>query len=425
MEFTRAALIVFEVSPTSTPLSRSVDALPPHLPRPTEAEVLLENSQGNLLSNRLAHTWRPEQLFEVAPARSKNITLLTHTLSGYLLRYLIFTLEKDQGQLLARSNPEALEDLQSVTDLVFASPGPGIEQSLTRQGRIVALVSQTPKPESPHLYESWTGYASDAIETLNKGSSAAEPSILDHSLVTSWGPPGLDQLAIFLSPDKEIWQWVRDKTLLRIRLPRVLFQLTELILYSRVLNNLTQRAKSTPIYTHEPVEYVQRLSTEGERQIRIYLDEHLRERKTTLAELSRIARTEKEVGSRAERNIIRRYLSDAQTFPPPWRSSNPFGYELIPYLNSKLGSALDSLKEAKEELEVRQLLTSEFLRDRLTAEVAASNLRIQRTLRLLTFLAVGVGLLAAFLGTMPEQRKVALWNWVSTLADRVLDLFAH
>lgn len=425
MQFTRAALIVYNVSPTSKPLARSVDALPPHLPQPTEAEVLLEDSQGNLLSNRLAHTWGPEQLFEVAPARSKNVTLLTDSLSGYVFRYLIFPLEKDQADLIARSNPEALEDLQSVTDLVFAFPGPGLEESLTRQGRIVALVSQTPKPESPHLHQSWDGYARDAIEALNQGSSAAEPSILDHSLVTPWGPPGLDQLAIFLSPDKEIWQWVRDKTFFRIRLPRVLFQLSELILYRRVLNNLIQRVKSTPIYTHEPVEYVQRLSTEGERQIRIYLDEHLRERKATIAELSRIARTEKEAGSRVERNIIRRYLSDAHALPPPWRSSKPFGYELIPYLNSKLTSTIDSLKEAKEGLEVRQILTSEFLRDRLTAEVAASNLRIQRTLRLLTFLAVGVGLLAAFLGTMPEQSKIAIWDWVSTLVNRGLDLFAH
>lgn len=425
MQFTRAALIVYDVSPTSKPLSRSADALPPHLPPPTEAEVLLENSQGNVLSNSLAHTWGSEQLFEVAPARSRNVTLLTDILPGYVLRYLIFTLEEDQAQLIVRSDSEALEDLQSITDLVFATPGPGLEQSLTRQGRIVALVSQTQKPESPHRYESWIEHASDAIQALDKESSAAEPSILDHSLVTPWGPPGLDQLAIFLPPDKEIWQWLRDETLLRIRLPRVVFQLTELILCRKVLDNLTQRAKSTPIYTHEPVEYVQRLSTEGERQIRIYLDEHLRERRSTLAELSRIARTEKEVGSRVERNIIRRYLSDAHALPPPWQSSNPFRYELIPHLNFKLGSAIDSLKETKKELEVRQLLTSEFLRDRLTAEVAATNLRIQRALRLLTVLAVGVGLLAAFLGTMPEQSKVAIWNWGSSLANRALDLFDH
>jgi hypothetical protein len=425
MQFTRAALIVYDVTPTSRPLSRSADALPPHLPPPEEAEVLLESSQGNLLSNSLAHTWRSERLFEVAPARSENITLLTVVLPGYVLRYLIFTLEKDQARLIAHSNSEALEDLQSITDLVFASPGPGLEESLTRQGRIVALVSQTPKPESPDRPESWIEYTSDAIQALGKMTFAAEPSILDHSLVTPWGPPGLDQLAVFLSPDKEIWQRVRDGRLFRIRLPRVLFQLTELILFRKVLHNLTQRTKSTPIYTHEPVEYVQRLSTEGDRQITIYLNEHLQERTTTLAELSRIARTQKEVCSRVERNIVRRYLTDAHALPPPWRSSHQFGYELIPYLNSRLSSAIDSLSEAKEELEVRQILTSQFLRDRLTAEVAASNLRIQKTLRRLTFLAVGVGLLAAFLGTMPEESKVAIWSWGSTLAEWAIDLLAH
>jgi hypothetical protein len=75
-------------------------------------------------------------------------------------------------------------------------------------------------------------------------------------------------------------------------------------------------------------------------------------------------------------------------------SDGPYRYGVISVLWSRLTSAGEEIEKAAAELDVRERAVSEHLRDYFNAEVARSNLAVQRAVHRLTLVALLVALIA-------------------------------
>ena len=76
------------------------------------------------------------------------------------------------------------------------------------------------------------------------------------------------------------------------------------------------------------------------------------------------------------------------------------------------GDALHEFHKVTRIARARVIAASEYLRDYLTAQVAASNFSIQRRLALLTIVLSLVGLFGSL---VPENTKTATFDWLSNL----------
>lgn len=75
-------------------------------------------------------------------------------------------------------------------------------------------------------------------------------------------------------------------------------------------------------------------------------------------------------------------------------SDGPYRYGVISELWSRLTTAGEGIEHAAAELDVSERAVSEYLRDYFNAEVARSNLAVQRAVHRLTVVAILIAVIA-------------------------------
>ncbi len=95
---------------------------------------------------------------------------------------------------------------------------------------------------------------------------------------------------------------------------------------------------------------------------------------------------------------------------PATPATTIFRYDLASRLKEAYRSIAATVKATTELIAQREMLLSDFLRDKTTAEATTANLGLQRRLEILTWVILGLTIAALIIGVLPESAKHAIWD---------------
>ena len=181
---------------------------------------------------------------------------------------------------------------------------------------------------------------------------------------------------------------------------RTLYRLIDLLSRNRMVRASCERVSGLPLAKFEPTQYVYEITSGRVDVLRAYLTQHLKDREQTVAELLdtelRLARL-----VAMDQSVLSSENWNSVEVP----SSGRRGIELKDEFAPKLLQSVNSLREQLLLVNRRMSMTMEHIRDLLTANVADSNLRLQRTLFWIALGALGIALIGLLIGLMTDDVK--------------------
>ena len=172
------------------------------------------------------------------------------------------------------------------------------------------------------------------------------------------------------------------------------------------LDGMSQAIKGNPLFHQSPSEYLTMLTKDldkrrhragirRDRRLAAAYVGHLRERLKGIeayTSVRSLAQDYKGANSTFKANALRH--EDDWLWQSEMVSDGRYRYGVISILWSRLTTAGEEIEQAAAELDVRERAASEYLRDYFNAEVARSNLAVQRAVHRLTLVAFLVALIA-------------------------------
>ena len=192
----------------------------------------------------------------------------------------------------------------------------------------------------------------------------------------------------------------------RYALPQSVLRLSELLSVVPRLEAGRRAIEGNPIFQRSPSEYLtmltkdldkrrRRLSIGRDRRLATAYESHLTERLKGIdayTSVRSLAESYKGASGTFKANALR--YEDDWLWQSEMVSASPYRYGVISTLWSRLTTAGEEIEQAATELDVRERAVSEHLRDYFNAEVARSNLAVQRAVHRLTLVALLVALVA-------------------------------
>jgi hypothetical protein len=193
---------------------------------------------------------------------------------------------------------------------------------------------------------------------------------------------------------------------------RTIYRLIEQLARQKVLLALNSRVRKLPLAKFAPSKYVHGITSGRTNILSAYLSQHLEDREKTIAGLLdtelRLARLV------AEDEFIASQENWKSIVVPSYKRR---GQEIKGDFTLRFVDSVTLLRELVSSVHRNMSMSTEHLRDLLAANVADSNLRLQRTLYWVALGAVGIALMGLFIGLLTDDAK-------KYLAQSVLELFS-
>jgi len=192
----------------------------------------------------------------------------------------------------------------------------------------------------------------------------------------------------------------------RYALPQSVLRLSELLSVVPRLDAMSHTIKGNPLFHQSPSEYLtmmtkdlnkrrHRVGIRRDRRLATAYEGHLSERRKGIdvyTSVRSLAEDYKRAVSTFKANALQH--EDDWLWQSEMVSDGPYRYGVISVLWSRLTRAGEEIERAAAELDVRERAVSEYLRDYFNAEVARSNLAVQRAVHRLTVVAILIALIA-------------------------------
>jgi len=189
-------------------------------------------------------------------------------------------------------------------------------------------------------------------------------------------------------------------------LPQSVLTLSELLSVEPSLVARSRTIRGNPLLQHRPSKYLtmltkdlekrkHRFSIGRDRKLATAYEGHLRERRNGIdvyTSVRSLAEDYKRANSIFKANALRQ--EDDWLWQSEMVSDGKYRYGVISVLWSRVTTAGEEIEQAAAELDVRERAISEYLRDYFNAEVAHSNLDVQRAVHRLTVVAILIALIA-------------------------------
>jgi hypothetical protein len=189
-------------------------------------------------------------------------------------------------------------------------------------------------------------------------------------------------------------------------IPQSVLTLSELLSVVPGLDATSHAIKGNPLFQQSPSEYLtmltkdlnkrrHRVGMRRDRGLALAYERHLKERMKGIdayASVRSLAENYKRANSIFKENALRQ--EDDWLWQSEMVSDGKYRYGVISTLWSRLTKAGEEIEQATAELDVREHAVSEYLRDYFNAEVARSNLAVQRAVHRLTVVAILIALIA-------------------------------
>lgn len=189
-------------------------------------------------------------------------------------------------------------------------------------------------------------------------------------------------------------------------LPQSVLRLSELLSVEPRLDAKSRAIKGNPLLQQRPSKYLTMLTKDldkrrrrvgigRDRELATTYEGHLRERLKGIdayTSVRSLAEDYKRANSTFKANALR--YEDDWLWQSEMVSDGRYRYGVISVLWSHLTRAGEEIEQAASELDVRERAVSEYPRDYFNAEVARSNLDVQRAVHRLTVVAILIALIA-------------------------------
>lgn len=264
------------------------------------------------------------------------------------------------------------------------------------------------EPEEPLWgLESFDQAAEFALTLIKQDKTTVQPQLFNDFLVCGYGH-SLKKSLIFvlLNPLKCYFPAHLEPYQSHLYIPDPVFSLLEYFEYVSQLNALRVSLDSLPFWKFKVSDYLGKLNQEKP-LLNTYLDQFLRDREsveTTCVDvgesLQKLQRGYKSnfvlVNANSEFSYINtKSLGVADAFKTP----------VLKTLKTRHKEAESGVNRRIRTIEKRTQMLSDHLRDSVAAATANSNLLLQRRLKVLSTIAISIGLAALLIGLVPDIHK--------------------
>jgi len=372
-----------------------------------EGDLLLSEPSGHLVANYMIEhviVGLPQLFGEPA----KSAFIMVGEKEPYCTRLAAFPLSEQQLANLIELGGDSLAEVNSfVRTFLPKFEGDRVWPRTEWQlfGRILLLNSIEGIPSAD---ESPPEAVSNLLRLLRQTQTAAAPfTFFDLLVFPSPWPGDTDEFTALLTRNGGVIENGRKLTL-----PLSAFALIEYVSYTAIIRHLGSRIRQLPLGESSLSEYLTHTGLKPGRALSVYSEVHLRDREMTFQQLHETQRALSELRSRLQSNYVEiaRRGSLSRSFPAAL--SHPLRFSLFNRLVGNLDKAVATYDGARQVVESREQATRDYLRDLLIAETTESNLEIQRRIRLLTTVAVILGILGLVSNFLPDTVKEAIYNYI-------------
>jgi hypothetical protein len=195
--------------------------------------------------------------------------------------------------------------------------------------------------------------------------------------------------------------------------PEALLSLLRQLAREQILSRYAKRISKLPFATHAPSEYLQRFSYQDHTLLVSYVEKHLKEREQADDEIQEAeAVLDRLLTEGARVGVTENWR---HIYPP---QLHPYAHYINADFTRNFTKAAELLRGDTALVTRRVATAAEHLRDLLAAQVANSNLKLQRTLFWIAVLALFVSVGALLVGVATEDAKRAIWEHLGTLRFR-------
>jgi hypothetical protein len=197
------------------------------------------------------------------------------------------------------------------------------------------------------------------------------------------------------------------------------FDLIALMVATPTIELLSSRIEKLPLAEGSPTSYVEKRMRNERTALGMYTG-HLSDREQLLNAVLTANDDVLILSESVTERRLTRFLNAGRMreFPEIVDEQYPNvrgSYDPLSHLTMHFKEALLSYEQAKRRAEGRDQLIAEYLRDRVNAEIAVSNLKIQRTVSALTMFAIALAGLALAEGLLTDTAKTQVLQWLMKL----------
>jgi hypothetical protein len=349
------------------------------------------------------------------PAPFSATHVLHRSADGYTSRSCLLPLSSPQVKSILQDDADALEELDTVVETALPKRTEGdlwIASRRSRFGHVLLLRAS----EEVLLEEREESVSSTTISnlllTLNKQETAAVPCKLFDIILFPSPIPGLDDQWTIL--------WLNNTVLApnskEIHIPKTALDLIDYACAIHTVEHLTRSLKELPLGKRTASEYVRDIVGRRGKFLKKYSG-HLEDRDKTIHGLLETGRTFLRISRELETNYVKVGITRKHGVHYPGAVTHSRKFLILTRLEGALEESTQEYSVVRSELESHEAALKEYLRDYLAAEVAESNLAIQRKMQWLTIIAVIAAILALLASVLGDDDKKAIRHLLGLSED--------
>lgn len=339
------------------------------------------------------------------------IHVLLRDADRYTKRSCFLPLTSQQVTSILKKGVDSVEELDAVVETFLPKLRDDDSWERTRRsgfrfGRLLLLRVSDEVLLEEHEKSVSSGTIKNLVLTLNQQHTAAVPCRLFDIILFPSPWPGSDQWTILwlsntvFAPNSE-----------EIHIPLAAIDLVDYARATNIIEHLSRRLQELPLGQKTSSEYVREIVVSPRRLLKKYSGGHLEDREKTIHELLETGRVYSRLRRDLEHNYVKYEITRKGGVHYLGAITHPRRFLISDRLEEVLDESIQEYSTVRSELEARETAVKEYLRDYLAAEVAESNLSIQRKMQWLTFIAVIaaiLALLASVLGDAASRHLLGL-----------------
>lgn len=341
--------------------------------------------------------------------KAKSIYLRWWELEEFLTGFAIVELHPNKlSDLIEMKRFHCEEQLDGIFDAAFPSwTGEHVKVSKFHPPKFISILYIEPEQAlSVNLKDSrdngFPAGISEILSMVGQEKSVCQPHLLvDILLLFGIGLSGPEKQAMAISV-KPLAQRLDEGDLM---LPKTVMELGWYMTYISMFNYLSGRMKKLRFYRHDIDEYIEKLNFKRNLG-RNYELKFLKDREEGLSERLRTTKLAKKILKAAKNNYVSLLRGWKESLTVETGITGTAGYayryDFLDALAGALSKEEEYFDEVSELVFNREMVLSDYLRDKAIAESTRSNLSLQKSIRWLTFFAAIIAILALFISLLTK-----------------------
>lgn len=414
VSFNFGLLLAFDVLRARPDLEHPFGDLLPHKTGRRDGWIILSNPRGHDIEAKRAE-YVSAGLPQLFGEQLKEAFVRVSARGTYFNRWCVLTLSQYQVVKIIEAGHEGRGELKAAVEFFL----PKLAESvwpvyLDRQfGSLLVLSAGG---ELPSADDASPEVVSDMLRLLGQDHTAAIPFSLFELLVFPAPWPRIpDDFTVFVTRAGAIVESGES-----VGLPLSAFELARYISKTIIVRDLAGRLKGLPLGRMSVSEYLGHLGPSPGRALTSYQQVYLQDREKTLQELLETQLVLDELSERSQNNYVEVARRDLLSRSFTSSVSHPLKFRLFNRLVDDSRKSIEEYQAVKQLVEAREQAARDFLRDLVVAEATASNLVIQKRIRILTMAAVLVGILGVGSNLLPDNVVQALFDRLFGWAEIII-----